>query len=202
MGKVNKLHKMLSIFIGLIFFTVIFIQVCSGNISVYPREVSIPMNEEFIWENSSKKITIENNGDQSVNVSWYLEHPDPIDWMRQNRTIIPNLSWIDAEPKWCIITPHGSKAFYIYLYVPKREENIQQHWETWITFKQESSGGIFNQEYAVRVYMDTPTEIAFNNQSQGLPMSLIMTLSVAIIVIIGIGACFVIVRIIRTKKKK
>ena len=50
--------------------------------------------------------------------------------------------------------------------------------------------------------MDTPTEIAFNNQSQGLPMSLIMTLYIAIIVIIGIGACFVIVRIIRTKKKK
>ena len=50
--------------------------------------------------------------------------------------------------------------------------------------------------------MDTPTEIAFNNQSQGLPMSLIMTFSVAIIVIIGIGTCFFIVRIIRKKKKK
>lgn len=193
---------MLSIFIGLIFFTVIFIQVCSGNIGVYPLEVSIPMNEGFIWGNSSKKITIENNGDQSVNVSWYLENPDPIDWMRTNRTTIPNLFWIDAEPKWCIITPHKSKAFYIYLYVPKLEENVQQHWETWITFKQESSEGIFNQEYAVRVYVDTPTEIAFNNQSQGLPMSHITTLSIAIIVIIGIGACFVIVRIIRTKKKK
>ena len=192
---------MLSLFIVLIFFTVLFTQVCSGNISVYPPEITIPMNEEFIWGNSSKKITIKNNVDQSINVSWYLEHPDPIDWMRSNRTTIPSLSWIDAEPKWCIIAPQMSKSFYIYLYVPKREENVQQHWETWITFEQESSGSIFNQEHAVRIYMDTPKEIAINNQPQGLPMSLIMTISIAIFVIIGIGTCFVIVRILRTKKQ-
>ena len=188
METVNKLHKMLSTFIGLIFFTVIFTQVCSGNISVHPLEISIPMNEEFIWGNSSKKITIGNNGDQSVNVSWYLEHPNPISWIRPNKTCIPTLSWIDLDPKWRVVQPDDSLSFYIYLDIPESEEQLGQHWETWVTFKQELSGGMFNQEHAVRVYIDTPGEAAISdivgNQIRFSLLDIVITAVIAIILII------------------
>jgi len=185
----------------IIIIPLIFSSLCKGNIGVQPPEISITMKDEFIHGNTSKKITITNTNNNDINATWYLEHPDPPSSIRPNRTFIPDLSWIDVKPKNSLIPPNGAGEFFIYLNIPENIETLDKHWETWITFKQESSGGIFNQEYAVRVYMDTPTEIAFNNQSQGLPMSLIMTISIAIFVIIGIGTCFVIVRILRTKKQ-
>ena len=186
----------------IILLPLIFSSLCEGNVNVQPPEISISMNDEFINGNTSKKITVKNSNNNNINATWYLEHPDPPSLIRPNRTFIPDLSWIDVKPKNSLIPPNGAGEFFIYLNIPENIETLDKHWETWITFKQESSGSIFNQEHAVRIYMDTPKEIAINNQSQGLPMSLIMTLSVVIIVIIGIGTCFVIVRIIRTKKKK
>ena len=43
--------------------------------------------------------------------------------------------------------------------IPETKENLNQHWETWITFKEgksNESGGFINQEFAVRVYINTP----------------------------------------------
>lgn len=139
------------------------IPICKGNFSVYPLELSVIMNNEFIQGNTSKNIRITNNNDYNINVSWYLDHPDPTSWMRPNKTFIPSLPWIDVNPRWCVVPPHDSKDFYIYLDVPNSDEYTGQNWETWVTFKQESSGSIFNQEYTVRVYIDTPREVVISN---------------------------------------
>lgn len=154
----------------MILLPLMFSSTCKGNFSVQPLELSITMDNEFMHGNISKKIKITNNNDYSLNVTWYLEHPNPISWMRPNRTCILSLSWIDLEPKWLAIPPNNDGEFYIYLDIPDNKECLDQHWETWVTFKegeQNRNGGFFNQECAVRVYINTPEQVTIgNNQGQ------------------------------------
>jgi hypothetical protein len=158
--------KRLFILISVILLSLIFTSICKGDVIVSPPEISIKMDNEFINGNTSKKITIINNNDYEFNMTWYLENPNPMSWMRPNRTYMPDLSWIDLKPRWNIIPPHSSANFYIYLSIPESSEYLNRHWETWITFKQgtqESGGGMFNQEYAIRTYIDTPQKVEISN---------------------------------------
>jgi len=174
-------------FIILLLLPLVFSTVCRASITVHPLELSITMDNEFIHGNTSKKITITNNNDYNINVSWYLEHPNPISWMRPNKTCIPSLSWIDANPEWCNVLPDDSVAFYIYLDVPENEEHLEQHWETWVTFKQELTGGIFDQEHAVRVYIDTPIEATIKNNQDQPPLSDAVIVAVVVISLLIFG---------------
>ena len=163
--------KRLSILISIILLSLIFASICKGDVIVQPPELSITMDNEFIHGNTSEKITVTNNNDYDINMTWYLESPNPISWMRPNRTYMPDLSWIDLKPRWNIIPPHNSTNFYIYLSIPEGSDHLNQHWETWITFKQgnSSGGGLFNQEYAIRTYVDTPKKVEIsNNQNHDL----------------------------------
>jgi hypothetical protein len=131
-----------------------------------PLELPITMKNEFIQGNTSKNITITNNNTYSVNATWYLEHPNPDSYLRPNKTFIPDLSWIDVEPKWIVIPPSGIAKFYILLDIPAKDETLNQHWETWITFQLDDNnagGEIFEREYAIRVYIDTPLDAVINN---------------------------------------
>ena len=138
---------------------------CQGRFDIYPREITITMYNEFIQGNTSKDITIVNVDDDSINISWYLDHPDPISWIRSNRTLIPDLKWIDVKPKFKIIPPKGSAKFNIYLNIPNKEENLKKYWETWIVFKEEENKFI-NFESTVRLLIDTPLKLQNNNQNQ------------------------------------
>ncbi len=137
----------------------------SALISIEPIEVSIKIENNFNQGNSTKKITIQNKDNQNFNATWYIEHPT-LSKIRQNRTRIPDLSWIDVEPKYKNIPPNEKADFYIYTNIPKKEEYIDKHWEVWVTFKggiQNQNGGIFNLEHAIRIYIDTPKNLAENH---------------------------------------
>ena len=165
MEETMNIKKTLTI-IALLLFPLIFSTITSADISVQPLEISINMDNDFINGNTSKKITITNNNDYNFNVTWYKEHPNPISYLRPNRTYIPELSWIDVEPKWIIIPPKEKGEFYIYLNIPNVDENLGQHWETWVTFKKgERTGSFINKEYAIRVYIDTPEKTTNNGIS-------------------------------------
>ena len=158
--------KKKGVILFIIFMPIIFTNACKSEIIVQPPELSIIMDDDFSFENTSNKVTITNNNNFSINVSWYLEHPNPISWIRPNRTCISNLSWFNVTPTWAIINPFDTAFFYIQLLVPEKNEVLDQHWETWITFKEEkanTSSGLFNQEYAVRMYIDTPSEFLKEN---------------------------------------
>ncbi|KYK21394.1 hypothetical protein AYK21_04830 [Thermoplasmatales archaeon SG8-52-2] len=127
---------------------------CKGNFSVTPRELSIKMEDYFISGNSSKKIIVTNQIEESINISWYLDNPSQ-DLIRENKTLIPSLTWISIEPEWKTIPPNGSTFFYIYIDIPEDKDNYNQHWELWPVFKQEETE-FFNWEHAVRLYIDTP----------------------------------------------
>ena len=191
----------------IIIFLFMLIPICKADFFVQPREMSITMDNEFIHGNTSKKIIITNNNNYSTNISWYLEHPNPISWMRPNKTFIPSLSYINLNPKWYIIPPRDSISFYIYLDIPESEEHLKQHWETWVTFKEEYQESIFNQEHAVRVYIDTPIKVTnSNNYSQNdSSMSRKDYVNVTLLVIvISIGFAIILLALVGLtfKKKK
>jgi len=165
----------------------VFSTVCRASITAQPLELSITMDNEFIHGNTSKKITITNNNDDSFNATWYIEHPDPISEIRPNRTCIPSLSWVDVEPKWFVIPAYSAGDFYIYLDIPENEELLDKHWETWVTFKAGKLGGFFNLEQAIRVYIDTPGEAAINNNQDQIPLSDIVIVAVVAISLLILG---------------
>jgi hypothetical protein len=125
---------------------------------VEPAELTIAINDDFIQENSPANITILNDNNYTINVTWYLEHPNPPDLLRPNRSFIENFSWIHVTPSWQLLDPYASASFSIVLSIPKRNDLFDQHWETWVTFTphKEHGDGLFSQEYAIRVYIDTP----------------------------------------------
>jgi hypothetical protein len=191
----------------IILLPLIFSSICKGDITVEPREISITMNNEFIHGNTSEKITITNNDDYSINISWYLEHPNPISWMRPNKTCIPTLSWIDLDPKWCVAQPDDNLSFYIHLDIPESEKQEKQHWETWVTFKQESHGSTINHEHAVRVYIDTPGEVSISDNQDQDSLSIdvsnqIRLSALGVVIAVVIVITLLILGILIYKKKK
>lgn len=90
-----------------------------------------------------------------------MEHPDIIEWMRPNRTLIENISWITIEPSQAIISPGASADFYIYFNMPNETKNqtYDKHWESWAAVKVDGTGNSsssFKQGYNIRVYVDAP----------------------------------------------
>jgi hypothetical protein len=162
--------------------------ILKADFNVQPLELNITMTDKFINGNTSEKIIVRNTGDSDINVSWYIDHPTQ-DSIRENRTLIPDLNWVDLEPKQQIIHPDIDTEFYIYLNIPENNNNLNQHWEVWITFKQEQSY-FFNFEHAVRYYIDTPTNFINNNSSnseinyQNYMIILIVVFAISILVIV------------------
>jgi hypothetical protein len=147
---------------------------CKGTFDVQPRELFLSMNEKFVSGNTSEIILVSNTQESEINISWYIDYPSP-DLIRQNRTAIPDISWIDLEPKWKIIPPYQSAEFFINLYMPNDTINLNKNYEAWITFKEEESGFI-KFEHAVRFYIDTPISKEFESN--------IITFSVLIFIVI------------------
>ena len=127
----------------------------SGSLTVSPLDVSVVMDDVFVSGNTSKGISVRNNGDELVNVSWYVEDPEPISLISPNRSCVPDLSWVGVEPGWCLVEPGGVAVFFVYLDVPERDDLRGMSWEFWVTFRVLSRGSI-SVENAVRVYVDTP----------------------------------------------
>jgi hypothetical protein len=124
------------------------------------------MTDEFIQGNTSKKVIVSNKIDESINISWYLDNPSQ-DLIRENKTLIPSLSWVNIEPEWKIIPPNGSHIFYIYLEIPQENKNLNKYWEVWPVFKQEETE-LFNWEHAIRLYIDTPRALPETNEDENL----------------------------------
>ncbi|MCX6671685.1 MAG: hypothetical protein NTX92_07175 [Euryarchaeota archaeon] len=142
----------------LLFFTIY----CQANVIVEPAELTVKITDNFLQENTTTNITILNDNNYTINVTWYLEHPNPPSLLRPNRTFIENLSWIHVTPSWQLVDSYAIASFSIFLIIPQRSDLFDQHWETWVTFTphRENDNGIFSQEYAIRVYIDTPISSA------------------------------------------
>lgn len=182
--------KKIQIFIVIFFIMLLFPTVYAGDTSVSPTKVIISMqNGNFTNGNTSKKITVTNSLNSTYNVTWYIEHPKPSS-MAPNKTNIPDLSWVDVEPKWFEIPPKSKGTFYVYLDIPETQENCNKNWETWVTFKSVEQGFI-NYEYAVRIYIDTPLSVPASSEDKtNMPFLEIAILSIVIIVLMAVIIIF------------
>jgi hypothetical protein len=196
----KKILTLTSFFLLLLFCS----STCQGNFGVQPRELSITMNDEFIQGNTLKSIKITNPNDYDINISWYLDHPSS-DLIRPNKTLIPDFSWIDLKPQWQIISANSNAIFYIFLNIPENEENLNHNWETWVTFKQEKKQFI-NIENAVRLYIDTPSEMTTSNNQDSDSLSIRIGDQIKIplfdIVIVAVIILLLVIGILFIKKKK
>jgi len=166
---------------------------CSGEVVVTPPEISITMDEEFINGNTSEIITLANNNDFDVNLTWYIGNPDP-SLRRPNRIDMPDLSWVYLEPRWCDTPPGDNAYFYIYLNIPESQENLNQSWEVWAIFEL-GANGFVNQEYAVRVYIDTPKKSEVINEltepGQTSDLNLVIIIAIPMIILSSIAIFFI-----------
>ena len=209
MKSKNKVGKKLTkkLFAGIVLLLLFFSLSynCRASIVIYPEEISIKMEKEFIFGNTTKRIFITNNNKEDFNVTWYLENPTPPNKIRPNRTTIPDLSWIYVEPKWKLIPPGSTGIFYIHLNIPKNKETVNQKWESWITFKAVDKE-FFNIEYAIRLYIDTPLDVSGIDEEGGNLYSIkkedqfTVPLS-SVLIVMAIIAVILIVSI-KMKKKK
>ena len=157
--------KKIIIFVVISIFFLQNINLASASISISPHEVSIKLDDLSTQANTTKKITVENKNKFSFNATWYIEHP-LTSKIRENKTFIPNLTFIDVEPKWMIIPVNETGDFYIYTDIPKKEKYLKKNWEVWITFKKgtkEHGEGFLNLEQAIRVYIETPSSFQDSN---------------------------------------
>jgi len=199
----EKLYmKKLLVLSSLFLFLLLYSPICKGNFDVQPREIFVTMNDKIIQGNTSKSVTIINSNDESINISWYIDHPS-LDLIRENRTLIPSLSWISLEPQWKIIPPSSNGIFYIYLDIPKQQKNLNQHWETWPVFKEEQSQ-FFNWEHTVRLHIDTPNKLPddTNQNIVTIIMENIVLISVITIICIGVVISLFIIRFRIQKNRK
>ena len=159
-GKEIPMNKTFCVLLPL--FLLFFAISCRANVIVEPAELTITITDNFLQENTSTNITILNDNNYTINVSWYLENPNPPSLLRPNRTFIENLSWIHVAPFWQLVDPYAIASFSIFLTIPQRNDLFDQHWEAWVTFTphREHDNGVFFQEYAIRVYIDTPVSSA------------------------------------------
>lgn len=155
--------------VSIILLLLVIIPICKANVIVSPAEISITMTDTFIDGNTTKKITVKNHFPYNISVNAWMMHPDIIGWMRPNRTLIENISWITIEPSELIIPSNSSSQFYIYFAIPDNETKNQtrgKHWEIWAALKinaaSENTSSSFKQGYLVRIYVDTPVKPSSN----------------------------------------
>jgi len=143
--------------------TILFISSCKANVVVSPTEIYLTTDGEYLDGNTSRKITVTNNYYHDISVGTKMENPDIIEWMRANRTLIDNISWITMEPSQAVVPPNSSANFYIQLNIPNEIKNqtYDEHWEIWAAVKINSASedaSSFKEGYLVRIYIDAPSE--------------------------------------------
>lgn len=147
----------------------LFSNTVSAGFSVEPIEISIDMKDEISNGNTSRKIVVKNNYDFKQNFSWYIIHPEPVKWMRPDKSKIPDLSWVTLKPEKITIDAYSTGKFYIHLYIPELKDYYDEQWETWIVIKpDENNQNLFKQEYAVRTYIKTPIQKTENNDIKSI----------------------------------
>jgi len=141
---------------------ILFVPFCVADVSVSPSNLSVIMENDIIEGNTTQKIIVNNKNSYNISVRAWMLHPYVIEWIRPNRTLIDNLSWITIEPETKIIPANSTGSFYIYLFIPNESKNqiFDKKWEIWAALQIDSAPGeqtkLFGEGYLVRVYVDTP----------------------------------------------
>ena len=140
----------------ILLFFLVMVSISKADVAVSPAELYLTMTDTYFEGNTTKKITVTNHYSHSISVKAWMMHPDITEWMRPNRTLIENISWVTIEPSKLTIPSNTSANFYVYLAIPNETKNqtYDEHWETWAALKIVNAS--LKEGYLVRVYIDTP----------------------------------------------
>jgi len=165
--------------------------VASAAIFVSPAEMWVSMENGFIDGNASKTITVKNTYDYNVSVKAWMLHPDIVEWMRPNKTLIDNISWVSIEPSQVIIPANSQTQFFIAVHIPNESKNqtYDQHWETRAALQIDAVSAndskTMKEGYLVRVYIDPPaTPVPPSDDGSFLSPFIMINLGIAIIAIL------------------
>lgn len=145
MKNKRKMLVFFSFFISIIFFS----SGCQASFSV-PAEIKIKTDNNL---QASKDISVFNHYNKDINISWFLEKT-PQNYLVENRSNIPDSTWIRVVPKWQRIQPKKGAVFEINIDIPGETENYNQRWQVWLTFT--TGKGMFSYETSTRLLIDTP----------------------------------------------
>ncbi len=114
-----------------------------------PAEIKIRTDNNL---HASKEITIINHNSEIINISCFLEKTHK-NYLKENRTRLPDSTWVKINPKWQKIQPNKGAVFEITVDIPADEENFNQKWQVWLTFH--SGEGSFSVEHSSNLLIDT-----------------------------------------------
>jgi hypothetical protein len=149
------------------------------------------MTDNYIEGNTSQKITVTNSNPYNISIKAWMIQPTIKEWMRSNRTLIDDISWISIEPSNRVIPPNSSSRFYIYIDIPDNEtkkENRDEQWEIWAALKIDaaSGGSPFEQGYNIRVYVDTPVSPSEKKSNSGGYEEIVYDTLIAVIIVLAV----------------
>lgn len=144
--KMRNTKKSLIIFLILLFSVLISI---NGQASYFvPAEITIKTDGSL---QSSKEISVYNNDNKALNVSWYLEKT-PQSYLKKNKSNLPDHTWINITPKFQKIQPKETAIFKIKISIPNEISNYNKKWMVWLTFKTDST----TNEQVTTLLINTP----------------------------------------------
>ena len=85
---------------------------------------------------------------------------------KEGRSTLPDFSWVTFSKTEFDLEPHRYKEVYINIFIPKKPENYNGHWEVWIKAIAEKKSGeqeLFNIECIGRLLINTPKNIPLVN---------------------------------------
>jgi|GEM_PF-1450238 len=185
----TKIMKRILTISCFLFIIILFIPRCTASVSVSPTSLSVIMEDDIIECNTTQKITVTNKNSYNISVRAWMLHPDVIEWIRPNRTLIDNLSWITIEPETKIVPANSTASFYIYVSIPNESKNqvFDSKWEIWAALQIDAAPGeqasLFGEGYLVRVYVDAPKSPPSSPEFVLSPFHIILILGVLLFII-------------------
>jgi hypothetical protein len=125
------------------------------NFGVNPSEVRI--KDLSPGETAEFDLTIHNN-DAVSRVFTLAAYPPTEGAEREGTTQLPDGSWIGFSSGETEIPPHSQADVTVTVAIPREQEWVSQHWETWLAVTAESSGLLGAQLY-VRLFVSTSSTV-------------------------------------------
>ncbi len=134
------------------------------SISAEPAKLTIEMGDKYPEETVNYNIRVTNTYSYDVEVLAKVINPLGL---TKNYIKIPDLSWIDVNPKIINVPAYSSAEFEIIIKVPDEEKpfHYNESWEVWVLVTphvpsevddESSVGTTFRIKYAIKVLISTP----------------------------------------------
>jgi len=133
---------------------------------ICPAKLEISMKNDFPKGEIRYKIQVTNPSSHPINVTSSVRNPTSQS-LSPGYTNIPDLSWVNVEPKVKTIPANSYDFFNLTINIPENEKkyHYNESWEVWAIFYSpdsfKSGGSVsFNIKLAVKIFIHTPSGVS------------------------------------------